>query len=104
MVSRSQAIAHDVSALLRSRSPLLWIVTRAEARVEAHLVEAAASASAAALPAAATAAPPAFAPLLVLALPLGAMGKSKLLNCIRDAVVRSFASRASQGLANASKI
>lgn len=44
MVTRSQAIASDVSALWRSRAPLLWIVTREEARVEAHLFEAAAAA------------------------------------------------------------
>ena len=42
--TRSQEIADEVSALLRARNPLLWIVTREEARVEAHLFEAAASA------------------------------------------------------------
>ena len=44
MLTRSQEIARDVSALLRARSPLLWIVTREEARVESHLFEAAAAA------------------------------------------------------------
>lgn len=44
MSSRSQVVAADVSALLRSRSPLLWIVTREEARVESYLVEAATAA------------------------------------------------------------
>lgn len=44
MVTRSQEIARDVNALLRSRNPLLWIVTREEARVEGHLFEAAAAA------------------------------------------------------------
>jgi hypothetical protein len=43
--TRSQKVASDVQALLRARSPLLWIVTREEARVERHLVEAAAAAS-----------------------------------------------------------
>lgn len=42
--SRSEIVAADVAALLRARSPLLWIVTREEARAEAHLIEAAASA------------------------------------------------------------
>lgn len=41
---RSQEIANDVSALLRARTPLLWIVTREEARVEGYLMEAAAAA------------------------------------------------------------
>lgn len=36
--------AADVAALLRARNPLIWIVTREEARVEAYLFEAAASA------------------------------------------------------------
>ena len=43
--TRSQEIASDVNALLRARNPLLWIVTREEARVESHLIEAAAAAS-----------------------------------------------------------
>lgn len=42
--TRSQAIAADVAALLRARNPLLWVVTREEARAERHLFEAAASA------------------------------------------------------------
>lgn len=42
--TRSQVVAADVSALLRARTPLLWIVTREEARVEQHLIEAAAAA------------------------------------------------------------
>jgi AAA+ superfamily predicted ATPase len=44
MQTRSQLLAADVSALLRARNPLLWIVSREEARVESHLFEAAASA------------------------------------------------------------
>lgn len=43
-MTKGQEVAADVSALLRARTPLLWIVTREEARVEALLVEAAASA------------------------------------------------------------
>jgi hypothetical protein len=43
--TRSQKVASDVQALLRARSPLLWIVTREEARVERHLIEAATSAA-----------------------------------------------------------
>ena len=42
--TRSQQVAADISALLRARNPLLWVVTREEARVEQHLVETAASA------------------------------------------------------------
>lgn len=42
--TKGQEYAADVSALLRARTPLLWIVTREEARVEALLIEAAASA------------------------------------------------------------
>lgn len=42
--TKSQTVAADVSALLRSRAPLLWVVTREEARVEGYLVEAAAAA------------------------------------------------------------
>jgi len=44
MPTKGQEIAADVSALLRARNPLLWVVTREEARVERLLVEAAASA------------------------------------------------------------
>lgn len=42
--TRGQEVAADVAALLRARNPLIWIVTREEARVEQHLVEAAAAA------------------------------------------------------------
>jgi AAA+ superfamily predicted ATPase len=45
MTTKSQEAAKDVAALLRARNPLLWIVTREEARVEASLFEAAASAN-----------------------------------------------------------
>ena len=38
--TRGQVVAGDVSALLRARNPLLWIVTREEARVERLLIEA----------------------------------------------------------------
>lgn len=44
MQSKSQTVAGDVAALLRARNPLLWIVTREEARVEQYLVEAASAA------------------------------------------------------------
>lgn len=43
--TRGQIAAADVAALLRARNPLLWIVTREEARAEALLFEAAASAA-----------------------------------------------------------
>lgn len=42
--SKSDEVAADVSALLRARNPLLWIVTREEARVEKYLAKAAAAA------------------------------------------------------------
>ncbi len=42
--TKSQEVAADVAALLRARNPLLWVVTREEARVERYLFEAAASA------------------------------------------------------------
>lgn len=42
--STQTVAAEDVSALLRARNALLWIVTREEARVERYLVEAAAAA------------------------------------------------------------
>lgn len=45
MITKSQEIAADISALLRARNPLIWVVTREEARVEGYLVEAAAAAS-----------------------------------------------------------
>jgi MoxR-like ATPase len=41
MKTKSQEIAADVSALVRARNPLIWIVTREEARVEGYLIEAA---------------------------------------------------------------
>ena len=44
MPTKSQEIAADVAALLRARNPLLWIITREEARVERYLVEAASAA------------------------------------------------------------
>jgi MoxR-like ATPase len=44
MKTKSQTVAADVAALLRARNPLLWIVTREEARVERYLIEAAAAA------------------------------------------------------------
>jgi AAA+ superfamily predicted ATPase len=43
-MTRGQRMAADVSALLRARNALLWVVTREEARVEALLFEAAAAA------------------------------------------------------------
>jgi ATPase family associated with various cellular activities (AAA) len=42
--TKSEILAKDVAALLRARNPLLWIVSREEARVERHLLEAAAAA------------------------------------------------------------
>lgn len=45
MPTKSQEIAADVAALLRARNPLLWIVTREEARVELYLYEAIKSAA-----------------------------------------------------------
>lgn len=39
--TRSQEVAAEVAALLRARNPLIWIVTREEARVERYLFEAA---------------------------------------------------------------
>ena len=45
MSTKSQSAADDIAALLRARNPLLWIVTREEARTEQYLVEAAAAAS-----------------------------------------------------------
>ncbi len=44
MKTKSQEQAVDIQALLRARNPLLWIVTREEARVEQYLVEAAVAA------------------------------------------------------------
>lgn len=40
-LTRSQQVAADVSALLRARNPLLWVMTREESRVEQYLAEAA---------------------------------------------------------------
>lgn len=42
--TKSQQVAAEIAALLRARNPLLWVVTREEARVEGYLFEAAASA------------------------------------------------------------
>jgi hypothetical protein len=42
--TRSQKVATDVAALLRSRHPILWIKTGEEARVESYLIEAAGAA------------------------------------------------------------
>ena len=42
--TRGQLIAADICALLRARNPLLWIVTKEEARAEAVLFEASAAA------------------------------------------------------------
>jgi ATP-dependent 26S proteasome regulatory subunit len=44
MPTKSQTQAADISALLRARNPLLWVITREEARAERYLIEAAASA------------------------------------------------------------
>jgi hypothetical protein len=43
--TRSQKVADEIQALLRARNPLLWVVTREEARVEGYLIEAAIAAS-----------------------------------------------------------
>jgi len=42
--TKSQEIAADIAALLRARNPLLWVVTREEARAERYLTEAAGAA------------------------------------------------------------
>ena len=39
--TRSQKVAADCAALLRARNPLLWVITREEARAEQYLCEAA---------------------------------------------------------------
>jgi MoxR-like ATPase len=39
--TRSQKVAADIAALLRARNPLLWVVTREEARAEQYVCEAA---------------------------------------------------------------
>src|SRR3990167_8415518 len=41
---RAQQTISDIAALIRARNPLIWIVTREEARVERGLLDAAASA------------------------------------------------------------
>src|SRR5262245_64266860 len=43
-MTKSQAQAADIAALLRARNTLLWVVTNEEARVERYLFEACASA------------------------------------------------------------
>jgi hypothetical protein len=43
-MTKSQEIAADVAAQLRARNPLLWVITREEARVERYLIEAASAA------------------------------------------------------------
>ncbi len=43
-MERGRLIADDIRALLRARNPLIWVVTREEARVEGYLFEAAAAA------------------------------------------------------------
>lgn len=45
VLTRSEEAAAEVSALLRARNPLLWIVTREEARAESYLAQAAAAAA-----------------------------------------------------------
>jgi hypothetical protein len=45
MKTKSQIAAEDVASMLRARFPLLWVITREEARVEGHLFEAASSAN-----------------------------------------------------------
>jgi MoxR-like ATPase len=44
MTTKSQEIAADITALLRARNPLIWVVSREEARVEGYLFQAAAAA------------------------------------------------------------
>jgi len=44
METKSQKVAQDITALLRSKHSLLWIVSREEVRVERALIEAAAAA------------------------------------------------------------
>jgi hypothetical protein len=44
LTTKSQIIADDIAALLRARNPLIWVVTREEARVEGYLMAAAAAA------------------------------------------------------------
>jgi AAA+ superfamily predicted ATPase len=44
MPTKSEVVAKDVASLLRARNPLIWIITREEARVEGFLASAAGSA------------------------------------------------------------
>jgi ATPase family associated with various cellular activities (AAA) len=44
MTTKSQKVATDIGALMRSRAPLLWVVTREEQRAEQMIIEAAAKA------------------------------------------------------------
>ena len=44
VISKGQKTATDISSLLRARNPLIWVITREEARVEGFLTEAAAAA------------------------------------------------------------
>jgi hypothetical protein len=41
MTTKSQKVATDIGALMRSRAPLLWVVTREEQRAEQMIIEAA---------------------------------------------------------------
>ena len=43
-ISKGRKTATDISSLLRARNPLIWVITREEARVEGFLTEAAAAA------------------------------------------------------------
>lgn len=43
-ISKGQKTATDISSLLRARNPLIWVITREEARVEGFLAEASAAA------------------------------------------------------------
>lgn len=43
-ITKSQEVAADIAALLRARNPIIWIVSKEEARVERYLAEAAAAA------------------------------------------------------------
>lgn len=42
--TKGQEAAQDVAALLRARNPVLWVITKEEARVERYLIEAAGAA------------------------------------------------------------
>lgn len=41
IITKGQEVAADVTALLRARTPLLWVVTKEEGRVEQYLIKAA---------------------------------------------------------------